>query len=156
MLLTVMPFSVEAQRSRCPPNNAAVDPLVLQHVFAIGTSQRNTVIADSLAFRPVIPLGPQDILKRYEDDMSLVTNRFSAEMGNISQAVVAGQITREQAEYAIQQSYDFALIQHEVLTALHDSLEHDVDQQAIQGRDASSQSDSIVVQPPLTPQLQGH
>ncbi len=154
MLLTVMPFSVEAQRSPRPSNSKAVDPLVLQHAFAISTSQRDRVIADSLAFQSVIPLGPQDILKRYEEDMTLIINRLSFEMGNISQAVVAGQITREQAEYAIQQSYDVAVMQHEVLTALHDSLEHDVYQQATQRPDVSSQSNSILVQPPLTPQVQ--
>ena len=153
MLLTAMPFS-EAQRSLRSSNSEAVDPLVLQHAFAISTSQRNRVIADSLAFQSVIPLGPHDILKRYEEDMTLVTNRLSAEMGNISQAVVAGQITREQAEYAIQESYDFALMQHEVLTALHDSLEHDVYKEAIHSPGVSSQSNSIVVQPPLAPQVQ--
>ena len=62
--------------------------------------------------------------------MALIAQRLSADLISISQANRANQITREKAEYLIQERYQVAMMQHEVLSALHDSLEHDLVQPA--------------------------
>jgi len=58
------------------------------------------------------------------------------------------QITRERAEYVVLQSYQMAMMQYQVFSALHDVLKHDVDevagQQARQSLKATS-SDTVLV-----------
>jgi len=86
------------------------------------------VIAHLLAFQPAIPMGPVDVLKAYEDGMTLIAQRLSDELMSISLASRANQITRDEAEHLILDRYQVAMMQHAVLSALHDSLEHDIAQ----------------------------
>jgi hypothetical protein len=116
-----------------------------------GTSMRsNPVLSDLIAVKPEMPLGPQDVLKSYEIAMSMVADKTSADFSIIVQAQRAHQITREQAEYRLQQSYQMAVMQYQVLSALHDVLKHDIDeaagQQASQSLKATS-SDTVLVVP---------
>jgi len=98
--------------------------------------------------QPIIPLRPVDVLKRYEDEMTLIAQSLSADLMSITQANRTNQITRAEAEYLMQERYQVAMMQHEVLAALHDSLQHDLDQAA--KRLGVSQSDAtVVVQPAL-------
>jgi hypothetical protein len=64
--MIVMPHVAVAQTPRATRASAAADspPLPL-HAFA-NESQPDGVIARLLAFQPVIPLGPVDVLKGYE------------------------------------------------------------------------------------------
>jgi hypothetical protein len=115
----------------------------------IDISQPDGIIAHLLAFQPPIPLGPVDVLKAYEDGMTLIAQRLSADLISISQANIARQITRDEAEYLILERYQVAMMQHEVLSALHDSLEHDVAQTPIIRSARGRSSDTaVVVQPP--------
>jgi len=57
-----------------------------------------------------MPRGPVEILKEYEDQMTLISQIFSAEMALISQAVHVQQITREQTEYLMQQRLQIAMM----------------------------------------------
>lgn len=95
-----------------------------------GTSyaQSNTVLSDLIAVKPEMPLGPQDVLKSYEIAMSLVSDKTSSDFAVIVEAQQANQITREQAEYLLQQRYQMAMMQYQVLCALHDVLKHDIDE----------------------------
>ena len=94
-----------------------------------GTSmQSNSAASDLIALKPEMPLGPQDVLKSYEIAMSMVADKTSADFSVIVQAQQANQITREQAEYLLQQRYQMAMMQYQVLSALHDVLEHDIDE----------------------------
>ena len=97
-----------------------------------------------------MPLGPQDVLKSYEIGMSLVADKTSADFSVIVQAQQTNQITREQAEYLLQQRYQMAMMQYQVLSALHDVLKHDIDeaagQQTRQSLKATS-SDTVLVVP---------
>src|SRR5579864_5551543 len=116
-----------------------------------GTSmQSNPVLSDLVALKPEMPLGPQDVLKSYEIAMSMVADKTSADFSVIVQAQQANQITREQAEYLLQQRYQMAMMQYQVLSALHDVLKHDIDeatrQQARQSMEATS-SDTVLVVP---------
>ena len=112
-----------------------------------GTSmQSNPVLSDVIALKPEMPLGPQDVLKSYEIAMSMVADRTSADFSVIVQAQQANQITREQAEYLVQQSYQMAMMQYQVLSALHDVLKHDIDEAARQSLKSAS-SDTVLVVP---------
>jgi hypothetical protein len=66
------------------------------------------------------------------------------------QAQQTNQIAREQAEYLLQQRYQMAMMQYQVLSALHDVLKHDIDeaagQQARRSLRATS-SDTVLVVP---------
>ena len=112
--------------------------------------QSNPVSPDLIALKPEMPLGPQDVLKSYEIAMSLVADKTSADFSVIVQAQQTNQITREQAEYLLQQSYQMAIMHYQVLSALHDVLKHDIDkaagQQARQSLQATS-SDTVLEVP---------
>jgi len=116
-----------------------------------GTSmQSNSVVSDLVALKPEMPLGPQDVLKSYEIAMSLVADKTSADFSVIVQAQQTKQITREQAEYLLQQCYQMAIMQYQVLSALHDVLKQDIDEAAAQQARQSlktSNSDTVLVVP---------
>ena len=112
-------------------------------------SQSDEVIARLFVSQPAIPLGPVDVLRAYEDGMTLIAQRLSAELTSISQANRANQITRDEADYLIQDRYQVAMMQREVLSALHDSLQHDLAQAAKQPDRASQSDTAVVVQLPL-------
>src|SRR5260370_9605694 len=111
--------------------------------------QSNPVLSDLVALKPQMPLGPQDVLKSYEIAMSMVADKTSADLSVIVQAQQTNQITREQAEYLLQQSYQLAMMQYQVLSALHDVLKHDIDeapgQQAKQALKTTNSNTALVV-----------
>lgn len=121
--LAIMPYDAVAQPAR---TSVDVEPPRLEKILANATSQPNEALAELVTVKPEIPLGPPDMLKEYESEMALVAQRMSAEVVNILQAQGANQITREQAEYLIQERYQVAMMQHQVLSALHDTLERDM------------------------------
>jgi hypothetical protein len=112
------------------------EPPPLGKILANTTGKPHGVLAEVIAIKPEIPLGPLDVLKAYEHDMTLVAQKMSADVASISQAQEANQITREQAEYLIQERYEVAMMQFQTLSALHDALGHDV-AQATARQDAS-------------------
>jgi hypothetical protein len=122
-----------------------VEPPPLEKILANTTGKPHGVLADVIAIKPEIPLGPLDVLKAYEHDMTLVAQKMSADVASISQAQEANQITREQAEYLIQERYEVAMMQFQTLSALHDALGHDVAQAAAQARRLGTESDTAVV-----------
>ena len=131
-------------------NTTEVDAPPLERVLSGTSMQSNAVLSDVIARKPEMPLGPQDILKSYEIAMSLVAERASADFSVIVQAQQAKQISREQAEYFLLQSYQIAMMQYQVLGALHDVLKRDIDdaagQQARQSLKATN-SDTVLVVP---------
>ena len=151
-LLVIMPSLAVAQTSRTTRASAVAEPPPLPpHAFA-NTNQPDRVIARLFAFQPAIPLGPVDVLKGYEIGMSSIAQRLSADLISISQAHRANQITRDEAEYLIQERYQVAMMQHEVLRALYDSLQYDLDQAGTRPGSVG-QSDSAVVRPALQGQV---
>jgi hypothetical protein len=148
-LLTVMPHVAVAQTHRATRAIVAGEqPVFSLHAFG-NTSQSDEIIARLFAFQPIIPLGPVDVLKGYEDEMTLIAQGLSADLLSITQANRTNQITRAEAEYLMQERYQVAMMQHEVLAALHDSLQHDLDQAA--KRLGVSQSDTAAVVQPALP-----
>src|SRR5438270_4079041 len=148
-LLVFMSDVAVAQRHRVSRKTAApVAPpsLLLDNLAAI--SQPDGMIGRLIASQPTIPLGPVDVLKAYENGMTLIAQRLSADLVGISQAKMAHQITRDEAEYLMLERYQVAMMQHEVLSALHDSLEHDLAQIPTRPSRFSSSDTAVVVQPP--------
>ena len=127
-----------------------VDAPSLERVLSGTSMQSNAVLSDVIARKPEMPLGPQDILMSYEIAMSLVAEKTSADFSAIVQAQQTNQITRERAEYLVQQSYQMAMMQYQVLSALHDVLKHDIDEAAGQQARQSlktANSDTVLVVP---------
>jgi hypothetical protein len=125
-LLALIPLAAMAQSSQEARANLTVEPPPLHSALAGTRANAHAVISSLLAPRAEIPLGPLDVLKKYENGMTAIAERISSELSTISLAVRAGQITREQADYLTQETYERAMMQYEVLCTLHDSLEHDV------------------------------
>ena len=121
-----------------------------ESIVARTSMQSNPVLSDLTAFKPERPLGPQDVLKSYEIAMSILADKTSADFLGIVQARRASQINREQAEYLLQQRYQIAMMQYQVLSALHDVLKHDIDEAAGQQARQSLKtrnSDTVIVAP---------
>lgn len=123
LLLGVMAGSSLAQMAR---RAADVEPPPLEKILANVKSPASAELSDLMIVKPQIPLGPTDVLKEYQQAMALVVQSMSADVGNISHAQEANQISRERAEYLIGERYQVAMMQYQVLSALHDMLEHDV------------------------------
>lgn len=73
-----------------------------------------------------IPLGPVDVLKGYESAMTAIADTTVAALNGISQAVLEGQISSEEAEYLTQERYEVSMMQYHVLSTLHAGVEHDI------------------------------
>ena len=118
------------------------------------TSTSNAELPNLAALKPQIPLGPQDVLKSYEIAMGLLADKTSSDFAVIVQAQQTNQITREQAEYLLQQRYQVAMMQYQVLSALHDVLKHDLDEATQPSKrtlKAASSDEALVVPWPGSP-----
>jgi hypothetical protein len=151
-LLVVMTHVAVAQTPRATRAIAAAEPPPLPIRAFANTSQPDGVIARLFALQPAMPLGPVDVLKGYEEGMSLIAQRLSADLISIAQAYRANQITRAETEYLIQERYQVAMMQHEVLSALHDTLQLDLAQAEQQSARVSHSGASVVGQPPSSGQ----
>jgi len=127
LLLGVMVDTPLAQTAR---RGSDLEPPALEEVLANAKHPAAAQLADLIAIEPELPLGPNDVLKEYQQAMTLIALSMSAGVANITRAQQANQITREQAEYLIEETYQTAMMQYQVLSALHDALEHDVVQEA--------------------------
>jgi hypothetical protein len=97
------------------------------HLAMARASMDNThVPADLLAITPVIPRGSRDLLRDYELEMASVAGRLAMDLVVISNAVGTGQITREQGEYVSGEQYQVAMMQFQLLSALHAMLDEDL------------------------------
>jgi hypothetical protein len=128
-------------------NKTLVDGPAIQSILAGTDTASKPILSDLIVLKPEMPLGPQDILKSYEITMSLVADKTLGDFVLILQAQQANQITREQAEYLLQQRYQIAMMQYEVLSALHDVLEHDIDEAALQSKSSlkTTSSDTVLI-----------
>ncbi len=149
LLLATAAFAVDAPTSRA----VALAPPVPQQVFEQTSSHANDTIAAIVTVAPEIPRGPAEMLQEYRAQMTLTSQTLSSELRMISVALRSGQITREQAEYLIQQRAQLAAMQYEVFNALYEALAFDVAQAAAAAAHPQClpQSDSsLVVQVPPT------
>jgi hypothetical protein len=150
VFLAVVPLTAVAQSNRAVKDKSELDPPSIQSVLA-QTHTDDTVISGLADSRAEVPLGPIDVLTGYENEMTAIAERISTELFSISQAVRMGQMTREQAEYLTQEHYQLAIMQYQVLSTLHDSLEHDVEEADHKGDAPDS---AVVVETPFAMQAQ--
>ena len=86
------------------------------------------------------PRGPRDLIAEYESGMTDIGNRMSSDLANISQAVQKKELTREQAEYIIGERYQLAMMQFQLLSALHDILVEDLAHNSVAASPIASKS----------------
>jgi len=156
-LLALVPLAVMAQPSQETNTDAKLEAPPLPSLVAATRLTNDPVISSLLAVQPEIPLGPGDLLKGYENGMTAIAERISAELANISQAVRLGHITRDQADYLTQETYQLAVMQYQVLSTLHDSLAHDMAQASIRSKRTSTETGpdtTLVVEPGFEGQAQ--
>jgi hypothetical protein len=152
ILIAVLVLATMGHTAAAQPKKKKIqaEPPPLEKVVA-GTNspQSGQVLPDLIAVRPQMPLGPQDVLKSYEIAMNLLADKTSNDFSVIVQAQQANQITREQAEYLLQQRYQVAMMQYQVLCALHDVLKHDIDEAEQQSKPTLkvASSDEVLVVP---------
>ena len=152
ILLTTLILATVLHTAAAQPKkkNIQADAPPPESILASTSMQSNPVLSDLIALKPEMPLGPEDVLKSYEIAMNMVADKTSADFVVIVQAQQTNQITRQQAEYLLQQSYQMAMMQYQVLSALHDVLKHEIDkaagQQAVQSLKATN-SDTVLVVP---------
>ncbi|MGA9640941.1 MAG: hypothetical protein WBQ72_06065 [Terriglobales bacterium] len=144
LLLGVMVGTSLAQTAR---RGTDVEPPALEKILANAKSPAAAQLADLIDIKPEFPLGPSDVLKEYQQAMALIAVSMSAEVANISRAQEGNQISREQAEYLIEDRYQVAMMQYQVLSALHDMLEQDVAEEAARAKRTHrvGESDTAVV-----------
>lgn len=142
LLLSVMVGIPLAQTAR---RGSDAEPPALEDIINVKRPAA-AQLADLIAIKAELPLGPTDVLKEYQQAMALIAQSMSADVANISRAQEANQISRDQAEYLIGERYQVAMMQFQVLSALHDALEHDVVQVARAKRvGVGAESDTAVV-----------
>lgn len=143
--LAVMAGTALAQMGR---SSTGAEPPPLEKVLA-SAKTNNAQLAELMAIQPELPLGPIDVLKEYERGMDLIAQGMSADIANISRAQQTNQLIREQAEYLIEERYEIAMMQYQVLSALHDALERDLAQEATRAKRSrgGAGSDTAVVVP---------
>jgi hypothetical protein len=146
LILATMWHSAAAQPQK---KKTRVEAPPLESILVDSSRQSNPLTSDLIALKPEMPLGPQDVLKSYEIGMSLVADKTSSDFAVIVQAQQANQITREQAEYLLQQTYQVAMLQYQVLSALHDVLKHDIDEATQQAKSLlkTTSSDTVLMVP---------
>lgn len=153
-LLAAVPRSLMAQS---PRTTRELEPPPWQSLVAATRPSSDEGISRVLVVKPEIPLGPRDVLKGYENGMTAIAERISAELASISDAVRLGHITREQADYLIQQRYQLAVMQYQVLSTLHDSLAHEMAQVITRSTHSPTDEPSattVVVEPRFEEQSQ--
>ncbi len=115
-------------------------------VLASLPTKEKDELADVLAQDDaVIPRGPADILKEYENQMNAVSNWLTQQLGEILQAVDNGDLTREQGEYFSGERYETALMQFQMLRARHAILEHDIAAASVAPKDSAPAQNSQAV-----------
>ena len=148
LILAILPLFVFVQNGFAAEGEAPT----LHSVLAKTPVGDISEIAPLLNVTPVMPLGPVDVLKGYENEMTSITQRMSSMMNGIAQAARTGQINREQAEFLIQQNYQVAMMQYQVLSALHETLERDIDHAtapAVSTKAPKGSDTAVLVQPPF-------
>jgi hypothetical protein len=156
LLIAVFILTITWQAAAAQPRkkNAQAGPPSLERVVAVTSAPSDTVLSEVIAVKPEMPLGPPDILKAYEIAMNLVVEKASTDFSAIAQAQQANQISRGQAEYLLQEGYQVAMMQFQVLSALHDVLKHEIDQTTEQAKSSvrKDSSDTVLVVPfPASP-----
>jgi len=125
--ILLIPFVAIAQTPRASKPAETEEPPVVQQILSKATSSAERAIDGVFsAGEPRLPLGPVDVLREYEAEMIRVANRLSSELATISKAKRENRIRSDEAEYLIAERYRVAMMQHEVLSALHENFKNEL------------------------------
>lgn len=91
----------------------------------------------ALDVRPTATSGP-DLLQGYEDGMRAISATFINDLGVISRAVTERQITTQLAKQVTEERYLAAMMQFELLSALHTQVQQELEREAMSQNDLSS------------------
>lgn len=137
LFITVVPVTLLA---RAEYNDGNVPPAA----FAISSSAaEKQALTDVLNIPSPVPRGPKDVLQDHAAEMTAITQKFSASVAAIAEAVNSGELSSEQGQKLISEQYQIAQMQFELLAASRDLLEKDL------ARNVNAQSD------PASPQVRG-
>jgi Spy/CpxP family protein refolding chaperone len=115
-------------------------------VDASAFEANNAALRAVLDTPSALPRGPQDILNDYQAEMAGITERLSARVAAIAQAVQSGQLSSEQGQKLSTEQYQVAQMQFELLSAWRDTLEQDLARTPSAKPDpAASQASEIVM-----------
>jgi len=116
-------------------------------INASSPALNDPVLTSVLATQPDVPRGPQEVLQDYEAEMGTITQRFSANMAAIAQAVQSGQLSSDDAQKISADQYDMAQMQFELLSTWRDMLAQDLaNYSKVQSKPVpNQQSDDIVM-----------
>jgi len=101
----------------------ANDAALSQMNTVLATLQTREAVTDVLPQDAIIPRGPTDVLKDYENQMTAVSEWLSGQLGS---AVDSEELTREQGEYFTGERYEAAMMQFQLLRAQYAILEHEI------------------------------
>src|SRR5271157_1453368 len=106
LFLPCLPYATASQPAE---KDLKIDPPLLERVLPDATRQTDGGLLSKMAsVKPEMPLGPADLLKAYEIGMNVVVQQMSDDFRGILQAQQKDQITRDEAEYLLQQRYQLA------------------------------------------------
>lgn len=126
---------------------SAGDNAQLPSINTSSPALNDQVLTSVLATQSDLPRGPQELLQDYEKEMGAVTQRFSANMAAIAQAVQSGQLSSDDAQKLSADQYDLAQMQFELLSTWRDMLAQDLaNYSKLQSKPTpKQQSDDIVM-----------
>lgn len=126
--LALIVFSLILVSAIVLPASAATadDDVQSTAVLSLVSARANSVLTDLLATPSAVPRGPRDVLQAYETEMTAITQRFSAKIATIAEAVNRGELSSEQGQKISAEQYQMAQMQFELLAAWRDMLEQDL------------------------------
>ncbi len=118
----------------------------------IAASPGDSSIPAIVNAQPQAPLGTSDLLQAYRQGMALVFQKTCEELEQIAQAVHNGSMSREQAEYSSLERYEVGMMTFQLLHALHQSAEYELQRAAKAQEEAEFRvyDDTVLVVPPLS------
>ena len=143
-------FLIQPLAAAAPLNVS--DDSVSQMNTILASLQTKDLVADLLPENAVIPRGPTDVLKDYENQMMAVSKWISGQLEDIAQAVDGGELTREQGEYFSGERYETAIMQFQFLRTEHAILEHEIAAASIAPKKSApgENSQAVVLTLPLS------
>ena len=133
-LRTTMAFPAAAQTLQTLAVQKAVgSPADSRHAVVLSNDTQST-------------LAPRDLLKTYEQDMGGIALATCQSLIQIASALRQGQISDDQAEYATHQAYAMGMMQFQMLSTLHDILDHKIASNPEAGSQVD-RADSMVAPP---------
>jgi hypothetical protein len=118
ILLAITPLSAQDN-----PGGSNVQVTTAQSAAVAG---EETALADVMTVPEALPRGPKELLEDYEAEMEAITQRFSATLLIIADAVQRGELTSEHGQKISAEQYQTAQMQFELLGAWRAMLEHDL------------------------------